>query len=124
MHADWALLRLHQAIDSERVEPLQVHRNDADPLRSIAMAGYSRDAGLGNHGQTLTFDPDCAITTQGRRVSDTDCAAHKGASGGPVVQRNAEGKVRFCGVISQGDGDGFSTFVPVARFRLTALSYL
>lgn len=124
MHADWAVMRLHRVVLNKEVEALAVHASSADPARSIAMAGYSRDGGLGDHGQTLTFDPACAITQQGRDVSDTNCAAHKGASGGPVVQREESGNLRFCGVISQGDGAGLSTFVPVARFRQTARSYL
>ena len=117
MHADWAILRLYQPIPAQRVTAMMIHPTHADPGQPISMAGYSRDAGLGNNGKALTFDPDCLITWQSETASDSNCVAHKGASGGAVVQLSAQGRPRFSGVISQGDGSSLSTFIPVAGFR-------
>jgi trypsin-like peptidase len=117
MHADWAILRLYQPIPAQLVTAMTIHPSHADPGQPISMAGYSRDAGLGNNGKALTFDPDCLITRQTEAECDSDCVAHKGASGGAVVQLSAQGKPRFSGVISQGDGSSLSTFIPVAGFR-------
>ena len=83
----------------------------------ITMAGYSRDNGTGNKGEHLSFDPACAITRQAKGSSDSNCRAHKGSSGGAVVQITQEGQARMAGVISQGNGVGLSTFVPVDGFR-------
>jgi hypothetical protein len=117
MHADWAILRLYKAIPARQVAALAIHPDRADPGRPITMAGYSRDSGMGNNGEHLTFDPACTITHQAPGVSDSNCTAHKGSSGGPVIQVSSRGEPRVCGVISQGDGVGLSTFVPVSGFR-------
>jgi hypothetical protein len=117
MHADWAVLRLQQPVISSTVTPLGIHPVRADPGRTITMAGYSRDDGLGNNGEQLTFDPACRITAQQSAISQSNCRAFKGASGGAVIQLSGAGEAQVCGVISQGDGAGLSTFVPVGGFR-------
>ena len=117
MHADWAILRLYKAVPVKQVAALRIHPERADPGRPITMAGYSRDSGMGNKGQHLTFDPACTITHQTNVISDSNCTAHKGSSGGAVIQVSTEGEPRVCGVISQGDGIGLSTFVPISGFR-------
>lgn len=124
MHADWAILRLRRKISSQQIIALNVHPHIADPDQPITMAGYSSDSGIGNSGQTLTFDPACAIYQQQPRLGDTNCVAHKGASGGAVVQLSESGQPLICGVISQGNGEGRSTFVPVSRFRNAINLYL
>ena len=117
MHADWAILRLYQPVAAHEVQALAVHQGRARIGREISMAGYSRDSQLGADGARLTFDPKCRITAHATTASHSDCFAHKGASGGAVVQFSTAGLVQFSGVISQGNGAGFSTFVPVASFR-------
>jgi hypothetical protein len=117
IYADWAILRLLQPIPAARVYPLKIHPTRADNHANITMAGYSTDAGLGRHGQLLTYDPDCMITHQSRNSSESDCRAYRGASGGAVVQVSERGEAWLSGVISQGNGAGISTFVPVAGFR-------
>jgi hypothetical protein len=124
MHSDWAILRLQQAVSAERVLALEAHPARADPERSITMAGYSRDEGLGEKGERLTYDPACRIVHQGRRDSDSDCLAYRGASGGAVVQLSDEGQPLFAGVISRGDSESLSIFVPVEGFRATLLRFL
>jgi hypothetical protein len=124
MHADWAILRLYEAVPAHRVAALGIHPERADPNRPITMAGYSRDSGMGDNGEHLTFDPACAITHQAPDVSDSNCTAHKGASGGAVIQVSTEGEALVCGVISQGDGVGLSTFVPISDFRNAINLYL
>jgi len=124
MHADWAILRLYQPIATQQVQALAVHQGRASAGREISMAGYSRDSRMGADGARLTFDRNCRITEQAPTASHSDCFAHKGASGGAVVQLSAEGLALFSGVISQGDGAGFSTFVPVESFRSAIARHL
>jgi hypothetical protein len=117
MHADWAILRLRQSVPVQPGTALRIHPQQADTDRPVIMAGYSKDSGLGNNGEQLTFDPACTISHQERSIGDTDCTAHKGASGGAVIQLSSTGDAYMCGVISQGNGEGRSTFVPVNGFR-------
>jgi hypothetical protein len=124
MHADWAILRLQESIPATAVASLTIHPQAADPEQPVLMAGFSKDPGIGNGGRTLTFDPHCAITNHGGDVTDTNCTAFKGASGGAVVQLSGSGKPQVCGVISQGNGEGRSTYIPVDGFRNALNSYL
>jgi hypothetical protein len=124
MHADWAILRLRPAVPAQEVAALLIHPQMADPKRPVTMAGYSRDKGIGDEGRVLTFDPACAITSQKRGLGETDCTAFKGASGGAVIQLFDAGRPRVCGVISQGNSQGHSTFVPVSGFRKAINLYL
>jgi hypothetical protein len=117
MHADWAILRLYRPVPAEAVAPLSVAVDSVDLALPVIMAGYSRDDGLGEGGRRLTFDPACRITVQTPARSDTDCRAHKGASGGAVIQVSREGVPHFSGVISSGDGESTSIFVPVTLFQ-------
>ena len=88
------------------------------------MAGYSRDDGLGRSGEALTYHENCRQLPDQRHSAHTDCQAYKGASGGPVVRYSAEGVVYLAGVISQGNGEGTSTYVPISRFRSLLTHYL
>ncbi len=117
MHADWAILRLQQRIPPERVAAIPIHPNRADAGRGITMAGYSKDPGLGRRGERLTYDPLCNITRQGDQSSDSDCLAYRGASGGAVVQLSELGEPQLAGVISRGDSEGLSVYVPAVQFR-------
>ncbi len=124
MHADWALLRLQTPVPAAQAAGLLVHPGRANPGLAISMAGYSRDTGKGAGGKRLTFDPACLITGQAYGVSDTNCLAHKGASGGAVVQLSPAGTPQLSGVVSEGDSQGLSTFVPVAAFRSAIVRHL
>ena len=124
MHADWALLRLRTPVPAAQAAGLLVHPGRANPGLDISMAGYSRDTGKGALGKRLTFDPACLITAQASSVSDTNCLAHKGASGGAVVQLSVAGTPQLSGVVSEGNSEGLSTFVPVAAFRSAIVRHL
>lgn len=124
MSADWAILRLRPAVPEAQLAAMQPHTALADARRPVTMAGYSRDEGLGAGGRVLTFDPDCAITGQNPDFGETDCTAFKGASGGAVIQFAGSGAPLLCGVISQGNGMGKSTYVPLVSFRKTLIRYL
>jgi len=124
MHADWAILRLHQAVSTRQLPALHPLPGRVDPALPVTMAGYSRDAAVGRHGSVLSFDADCAITAQRAGVDETDCQAHKGASGGAVIQVSRAGEPGLCGVISQGDSAGRSTYAPVHDFRNLLTRYL
>lgn len=123
MHADWALLRLRGKLPNIALARLALAPGHADSARPVTMAGFSRDAGLGNGGAALTYDPECRITGVGRHSTATDCRAHKGASGGAVVQRDDAGRHVLAGVISEGDGAGYSGFVPVHRLRAAVTAH-
>ena len=124
MHADWAILRLYRPVAAGEIAPLTVGVDEVDRARPVIMAGYSRDDDLGEGGRRLTFDPACRITAQTPARGNTDCRAHKGASGGAVVQLSPEGVPQLTGVISSGDGEGTSIFVPVARFQAALRQHL
>ena len=117
MYADWALLRLRQPVPAADVAAMTVDPDRIDPARSITMAGYSRDQGKGEGGRRLSFDPACLITAQAPAASASNCRAYKGSSGGAVMQLSRAGAPRLSGVISEGNGVGLSTFVPVDTFR-------
>ena len=117
MRADWAILRLHSAVPRRLAQAVLVDSDPADPQRPISMAGYSRDDGIGAGGERLTFDLDCSISRQQSHSSESDCWAYKGASGGAVVQLSTEGVPVLRGVISQGNGAGFSSYVPTGHIR-------
>ncbi len=121
MEADWALLRLVRPIRS--VTPLRIDSRSASAIKasgeSITLAGYARDQHMGAGGKELTWQSSCTIkdtdedSTQNARggQSSTDCVTYKGASGGPVIIDN-----RVVGVISQGDSEQRTFFVPSERY--------
>lgn len=117
MHADWAVLRLRQPVPGSLVYAMRINPESANPERPVTMAGYSRDDGKGQNGAALSFDRNCRITSASRAGSETDCTAYKGASGGAVMQASTDGRPLFCGVISRGDSNGVSIYVPLSEFR-------
>ena len=122
--ADWAILRLQRAIPADSVSAMQVHPGAADPRRAITAAGYSRDRDRQPQDRQLTYDPTCRILQREGLLVQSDCAAHKGASGGAVVQISTEGVAQLSGVISQGDGEAVLLYVPVDEFRQVLARYL
>jgi hypothetical protein len=124
MHADWAILRLERAVPARQLAALHPHPERVDPGRPVTMAGYSRDGAVSQRGRVLSFDAGCAITGERAGMAETDCTAFKGASGGAVVQLSATGEPLLCGVISQGDGAGRSTYAPVQDFRNELIRFL
>jgi len=114
--ADWAILRLERAIPNSEVRGLRLGRSTLSEHAVLQMAGYSGDPGLGRNGGQLTYDPDCRVTTTTYRFVSTDCLAYKGASGGAVVSMDNSGEALLQGIISQGDSDRLSIYVPTSRF--------
>ena len=114
--ADWAILRLERAIPTSEVRGLRLGRSTLSEQAVLQMAGYSGDPGLGRNGGQLTYDPDCRVTTTTYRFVSTDCLAYKGASGGAVVSMDNSGEALLQGIISQGDSDRLSIYVPTSRF--------
>lgn len=114
MQADWAVLRLLQPVPTTDIAALTLLPSKANPLKPISMAGYSRN----NPQQRLSYDLDCDITSQPDKGSSaSNCKALKGSSGGAVIQLSNTGKAMLTGVISQGDSQNLSLFVPVDAFR-------
>lgn len=117
MHADWAVLKLYRAVSTQDVPALMPHPGRADPDRTVTMAGYSGDTGIGKGGNVLTYHSNCRITQQLFRESESDCEAYKGASGGAVMQLALDGSAQLGGVISRGNSQGVTLYVPVSGFR-------
>lgn len=114
MQADWAVLRLLQAVPTTDVAALAIQPVKANPSKPISMAGYSRNSPQ----QRLSYDLNCGIISQPTEGSSaSNCKALKGSSGGAVIQLSRTGKAMLTGVISQGDSQNLSLFVPVDAFR-------
>ena len=124
MHADWAILRLAQAISREDVAAVSLALEEPGLGGAVSMAGYSRDPGLGALGERLTYDDSCRLLARHALIAETDCRAHKGASGGAVVASSAGSRQRLLGIVSEGDGRALSTFVPTVVFRSRLNRYL
>lgn len=117
IYADWAVLKLTRPVYRGEIAALELHPQKADMQRPVTMAGYSSDAGLGAQGTVLTYHIGCSITRQTSRESESDCSAYKGASGGAVIQLSTEGQAQLSGVISRGNSQSVSIYVPVSGFR-------
>ena len=124
MHADWALLRLTDPGVSALARPLRLSPTRGDPTRTIVMAGDSREPARASDQRRLSYDPACRITAQRKATTESDCSARKGASGGAVVQSLPGAEPVLLGVISEGDGNGISIYVPTAVFLGQVKSHL
>lgn len=119
MYSDWALLRVDKALSEflPLPEPKAVDPPAAAPRPvpagrpSLLMAGFPRGAGRPGAAPLIRR---CAIVGHDGPDWRSDCVLRKGASGGAVV--SGEGAPSYLGVISRGDGESQSIFVPVARF--------
>ncbi len=113
MSADWSLMRLQEPLPTDTVSTARIARGAAlAPGSRVIMAGFSRDRGLGEAGQVLTFHRDCRVVARSNDDVATDCLAYRGASGGAVFSVDSG---RLVGVISRGDSRENSIFVPVSR---------
>jgi Trypsin len=117
MHSDWALLRLDRSISTSDSPGIQLATELLQEEAPIFMAGYSRDSGLGDTGKNLTYDANCKIDSHSTRLGETDCQAYKGASGGAVVSIGDDGHPQLYGIISAGDSESLSRFIPVYALR-------
>lgn len=120
--ADWAILKLQRPVTRGEVPALEV--GAVAQQETLLMAGYSRDTGLGAGGRQLTYDPQCRVTNREPGYTDSDCKAYKGASGGAVIQLAGDGSPLLAGVISQGDGERLSRYIPIGMFRAALLANL
>ena len=122
MHSDWALLRVDKALseflplpEPKAVDPpgAEPRPGDSSPAErsSLLMAGFPRGAERPGAAPLIRR---CAIVGRDGPDCRSDCVLRKGASGGAVV--SGEGAPSYLGVISRGDGESQSIFVPVARF--------
>jgi len=124
MNADWAILRLAKPVAFSPSSALAIGPINTADSSGLVMAGYSRDEGLGRSGEALTYHENCQQLDDQRASAHTNCQAYKGASGGPVVRYHTDGAPYLAGVISEGNGEGTSTYVPIARFRRLLNHYL
>ncbi len=115
MRSDWAILELSEPITAQHAPALPVLPQTTD-TDAITLAGFSRDDGLGRSGEQLSYHSNCRILSRQGNVWRSNCLAFKGASGGAVVQIN-EGTAYLVGVVSAGNGEDVSLFIPVRVFR-------
>jgi hypothetical protein len=122
MAADWALLRLDQAISV--ADPVVLWTEPAIAgATMLTSAGYSRDLAAADGGRLLSYHPLCSVTATAPALVTTDCRAAKGASGGPMVTM-INGEARVLGVLSSGDGEQVSLYIPSAQFARRVAPYL
>ncbi|MFT6955280.1 MAG: hypothetical protein ACJAYC_000273 [Halieaceae bacterium] len=125
MNADWAILELvERTPHPDQPLGMVLAGSNAVHSKTVSMAGYSRDPGLGASGAALTYHTNCQSIIRGEYSTSSNCQAYKGASGGAVVAYSASGAAVFAGVISEGDSQGTSTFVPVSNFRSVLNRYI
>ncbi|MEM1403997.1 MAG: serine protease [Pseudomonadota bacterium] len=113
MSNDWILLKLAKPAP----DAVEIAENTSLEGTELVMAGYPRDHNAEDQGPVTV-----SCRQRGIEVEDfgSDCVLQKGASGGAVF--NDEGQI--VGVISRGDGESVSIFVPVSRFRDRLSPYL
>jgi hypothetical protein len=126
MHSDWVLLRLMDTLPGPASlgrEPIARSGTvPAMPLQDmpLLMAGYPRESH--GPGSTLETAGNCRIIGMDNADARSNCIIQKGASGGAVFS-GAEDH-RYLGVISRGDGESESIFVPLERFHRSITPYL
>ncbi|WOJ96133.1 serine protease [Congregibacter brevis] len=123
MYSDWALLRLDSPLNSPSV--LLVPDNVDAGAGDLLMAGYPRS----NTAETKILETayNCRVTGTDGPDARSDCVLQKGASGGGVfsIAVGSGGKtLQYLGVISRGDGESQSIYVPLKRFHSRIAAYL
>ena len=113
MLSDWILLRLQSPAPSSARLAAQTSAEGSE----LIMAGYPRDRSTADAGPITV---QCQQSGKDYKDWSSDCVLQKGASGGAVF--NPDGEI--LGVISRGDGESVSIFVPVNRFRNRLTRYL
>jgi hypothetical protein len=117
MHSDWALLRLDAPLPSPAFLGSENHQG----AKNLLMAGYPRS--LSSRTKVLAIATDCQIIGNDGPDRRSDCVLQKGASGGAVFSVAYHGS-HYLGVISRGDGESQSIYVPLRRFRDAINAYL
>ena len=113
MLSDWVLLRLQAPAPSSAGIAEETSAEGSE----LIMAGYPRDHSAADAGPVTVL---CQQSGKDNKDWSSDCVLQKGASGGAVF--NPDGEI--LGVISRGDGESVSIFVPVNRFRNRLTRYL
>ncbi len=133
MEADWAILAPTSAYaadvgdaytptSQQRWPTIRKSAQPVPPGSPLIMAGFSGDEGIGDSGESLSFDPDCRLIDYDAHWGRTNCQAFKGASGGPVLITQ-NGEKQLIGVISASDDSGRRLFTPITRFRQALRRY-
>lgn len=110
--ADWALLRLERPLAAP---PLPLRRDPPPPRTPLMLGGWQQD-----RPEALLADTGCRLLGQqrdaaGRPVLLHDCAGTRGASGAPLLMREADGSWAVIGVQSaMAGGIALGQAAPVA----------
>jgi len=117
MDSDWALLRLDAPLPRPAILSAQADTggnvSTAAGTNTLMMAGYPR--GDSEKPHTLETASGCYATGVDGADVRSNCVLKKGASGGGVFSDREQ--QQYLGVISRGDGESQSIYVPLARFR-------
>ena len=117
MYSDWALLRADRELSEflPLPEPNTTEASSADANTAahpaLLMAGFPRAPKHPGADPTVRR---CALIGRDGPDLRSNCILRKGASGGAVA--SGDKTPSYLGVISRGDGESQSIFVPVARF--------
>lgn len=119
MHADWALMRLRTRMPGA----VLLEGGEIDVGAALVMAGYSRqDQDGADGGEEITSDENCRVTGELEYDIASNCHARRGASGGAVF--SGDGRGSYLGIISRGDSEDVSIFVPLRRLLKGLAPYL
>jgi len=125
-HTDYAILILDSPITKKDIEALKTSNIPFDILQNqykysfASLAGFSGD--IGDYGAKLTIDPKCKLFDYNDMYGKSNCAAYKGASGGPVVlsvsNDNKNFKHYLVGIVSHFKNKNFKHiyFTPNNKF--------
>jgi hypothetical protein len=107
MYGDWALLHLAQPLPGA----VEVRDERAEPGAQLLMVGFSQRED--DPTPPLEIDTDCELLMQTGPDMTTNCHARRGASGGAVF--SAGTPRHYLGIISRGDSENRSIYVPISR---------
>lgn len=124
MQNDWALLKLDKPLPNPMfINDTGMRMRMQSDTPNLVMAGFPKD-----QPQALSPVLVSGCTNTGFAGDDlrSSCVITRGASGGAVFAKSdtPNGDLILVGVISRGDSESISIYVPVARFRSRLASYL
>ena len=123
MHADWAILKLDKEVKRSKVKPLEYLILDTSIGDSVSIAGYAKYKKSSENQYDLNYS-ECTVTEIVIDVRLTDCKAVKGNSGGAVALKIDENNFGLVGIISEGNEENISSFVPIGIFHREVQKYV
>jgi V8-like Glu-specific endopeptidase len=98
---DWALIKLKKSVDQKipKIPTAQYSIEDAITCKSLEVAGFPGEKSV----KTLWWQGNCSMDTSmsGINAFNVNCPVTPGNSGGPLLCREADGKLYAIGVMNQ-----------------------